>query len=209
MKNAGIDEDDQTISNDSAVDISQTTLKQIFEFVGSSNDKENWAVNAENSSNGLNGSKEPFLQANKYIQESQIVQKNQIVQENQIMQENQIEQENQIIIYDSDSISYLCSFDQNCKDICKESLTVLQQRIVYGKVHSAYKKALDKVLQTNSKLAQLITLLQEFIDKSTSEQSDSNESLQSDSGDERNDSAIPKKSKEVSGKRMTIRYKTI
>ncbi|CAG8585394.1 23310_t:CDS:2 [Cetraspora pellucida] len=67
----------------------------------------------------------------------------------------------------------------NCKNFHEESLTILEQKIVYGKVHSVYKKALDKVLQTNSMLQQLITLLQEFID----EQSDSDKSLQSDSND--------------------------
>ncbi|CAG8771285.1 7945_t:CDS:1, partial [Racocetra fulgida] len=49
-------------------------------------------------------------------------------------------------------MSYLYSFDQNCKDFCEENLTVLEQKIIYEKVHSAYKKALNKALETNSKL---------------------------------------------------------
>ncbi|PKY60801.1 hypothetical protein RhiirA4_484944, partial [Rhizophagus irregularis] len=37
-------------------------------------------------------------------------------------------------------------------------------RIVYGKLHGTYKKALSKALQTSSKSQKLINLLQEFIE---------------------------------------------
>ncbi|CAG8746591.1 6566_t:CDS:2, partial [Racocetra fulgida] len=50
-------------------------------------------------------------------------------------------------------MSYLCSFDQNCKDFCEENLTVLEQKIILEKFIA---------LEINSKSQQLIALLQEF-----------------------------------------------
>ncbi|CAG8472316.1 13472_t:CDS:2 [Racocetra fulgida] len=76
------------------------------------------------------------------------------------------------------------------RDFREESLTVLKQKLAYGKVHSAYKKALCKALQTNSKSQRLIALLQEFAEENSSEQSDSDESSESNGNDEKNDFAI-------------------
>ncbi|CAG8818306.1 10515_t:CDS:1, partial [Racocetra fulgida] len=58
------------------------------------------------------------------------------------------------------------------KDFHEENLTILKQKAVYRKLHSVYKKALNKALQNSLKLQQLISLLQEFV-----EQSDSDEDL--------------------------------
>jgi hypothetical protein len=87
-----------------------------------------------------NDSNEPFLTADKFLQKKQN------------------------IIYHHNSVPYLCLFDQKNKDFHEEKLTIYEQRIVYGKLHGTYKKALSKVLQTSSKSQQLINLLQEFIE---------------------------------------------
>jgi hypothetical protein len=162
-------------------DTPQTTLKQMFKFIGLQNIKELWSVSVGNSSkvkhyvillqnNGhicsclsiircgvvcrhyfqvmlatknvmfhirliptrwycdkKNGSDELFLVADKFMQE----------------QNN--------ITYDYyDSVPYLCSFDHIGKDFREESLPLLEQKIVYGKLHGAYKKALQKALQNRS-----------------------------------------------------------
>ncbi|CAB4495893.1 unnamed protein product [Rhizophagus irregularis] len=89
---------------------------------------------------------------------------------------------------------YLCLFDQNNNDYCEERLTVLEQRIVYVKLHGVYKKALNKALQTTSKLEQLISLLQEFADdKNDDDETDSEEFYQyDDTSDKENfDPSIP------------------
>ncbi|GBC31701.2 hypothetical protein GLOIN_2v1839091 [Rhizophagus irregularis DAOM 181602=DAOM 197198] len=89
---------------------------------------------------------------------------------------------------------YLCLFDQNNNDYCEERLTVLEQRIVYGKLHGVYKKALNKALQTTSKSEQLISLLQEFADdKNDDDETDSEEFYQyDDTSDKENfDPSIP------------------
>uniref|UniRef100_U9SWD8 Uncharacterized protein n=1 Tax=Rhizophagus irregularis (strain DAOM 181602 / DAOM 197198 / MUCL 43194) TaxID=747089 RepID=U9SWD8_RHIID len=88
----------------------------------------------------------------------------------------------------------LCLFDQNNNDYCEERLTVLEQRIVYGKLHGVYKKALNKALQTTSKSEQLISLLQEFADdKNDDDETDSEEFYQyDDTSDKENfDPSIP------------------
>ncbi|CAG8502816.1 16316_t:CDS:2 [Cetraspora pellucida] len=199
-------------SDDSLVDIPQVTLKQMFEFVGSYNIKEIWAVSIGNSSNIKHYI--ILLQNRGHICTCLSIIRSGVVcrhyfqvmlttktacfhirliltrwyyenlngSEEPFLQADKFMQENKV--------PYLCSFNQNCKDFREESLTVLQQKIVYRKVHSAYKKALNKALQTHSKSIQFITLLQEFVDESTSEQSDSDKSLQNDSSSEKNNLAI-------------------
>ncbi|CAB5394861.1 unnamed protein product [Rhizophagus irregularis] len=104
-------------------------------------------------------------------------------------------QDNQQIEYNTDEfVSSLCLFDQNNNDYCEERLTVLEQRIVYGKLHGVYKKALNKALQTTSKSEQLISLLQEFADdKNDDDETDSEEFYQyDDTSDKENfDPSIP------------------
>ena len=86
---------------------------------------------------------------------------------------------NQDIAYNyetNESMTSLCLFNQNNNEFCEERLTVLEQQIIYGKLHGMYKKALNKALQTSSKSNQLINLLQEFAEEDDDEyQSDSNE----------------------------------
>ncbi|CAB4374885.1 unnamed protein product [Rhizophagus irregularis] len=104
-------------------------------------------------------------------------------------------QDNQQIEYNTDEfVLSLCLFDQNNNDYCEERLTVLEQRIVYGKLHGVYKKALNKALQTTSKSEQLISLLQEFADdKNDNDETDSEEFYQYDdiSDKENFDPSIP------------------
>ncbi|CAG8667944.1 2359_t:CDS:2, partial [Ambispora gerdemannii] len=179
-----MDEDQTIFANDTFVDTPQATLKRIIKFVGSLNIKEIWAVMLATRNayfhirliptrwynESRNGSEEPFLLADKYMQDDQT------------------------ITHDSNgTVAYLCLFDQDCKDFREESLTVLEQKAVYGKLHSIYKKALHKALQNHSKSQQLIGLLQEFAEEDINEQSDSNKSLQANdiSDGENDNSAIP------------------
>ncbi|CAB5378204.1 unnamed protein product [Rhizophagus irregularis] len=103
--------------------------------------------------------------------------------------------DNQQIEYNTDEfVSSLCLFDQNNNDYCEERLTVFEQKIVYGKLHGVYKKALNKALQTTSKSEQLISLLQEFADdKNDNDETDSEEFYQyDDTSDKENfDPSIP------------------
>ena len=122
-------------------------------------------------------------------------------------------EEDQPAIYNSDSVvSYLCLFNQNSKDFHEESLTILEQKVIYGKLHSTYKKALHKALQNSSKSQQLIGLLQEFVEQDDdNEQSDSDESLQADNSDKENDDPQlknPRKRREKGRPLGTKRFKS-
>ncbi len=78
-------------------------------------------------------------------------------------------------------MSYLSNFDQTGKNIYEERLGVLKQKLIYDKLHEIYKKALQKVLQNNHKMQQLIDLLQEFTEEEDSNDlSDPEEVLQDD-----------------------------
>lgn len=94
-----------------------------------------------------NATQEPFLVADKFIQEN--------------------------VTYDydefNDSNTSLCLFNQNNNGFCEERLTILEQKLIYGKLHGMYKKALNKALQSNSKSEQLINLLQEFTEDGESD----------------------------------------
>ncbi|CAG8542400.1 1955_t:CDS:2, partial [Racocetra fulgida] len=64
----------------------------------------------------------------------------------------------------------------------KKNLTILEQKIAYGKLHRMYKKVLNKALDNHSKSQQLIKLLEEFIEEADNNNlSDSKESSQGDS----------------------------
>ncbi|POG63074.1 hypothetical protein GLOIN_2v1784566 [Rhizophagus irregularis DAOM 181602=DAOM 197198] len=97
-------------------------------------------------------SQEPFLVADKFIQNDQ-----------------------QHFSYDFNDSSSLCLFNRNNREIDEERLTILEQKITYGKLHRMYKKALNKALQSNSKSEQLINLLQNFAEEEESNPSDSDE----------------------------------
>jgi len=106
----------------------------------------------------LDGSKEPFLVADKFLQEDE-----------------------NITFGHNGLVSYLSNFDQTGKDIYEERLGVLEQKLIYGKLHGIYKKALQKALQNNHKTQQLIDLLQEFAEEEDSNDlSDPGEVLQDD-----------------------------
>ena len=78
-------------------------------------------------------------------------------------------------------MSYLSNFDQTGKNIYEERLGVLEQKLIYGKLHGIYKKALQKALQNNHKTQQLIDLLQKFAEeKDSNDLSDPREVLQDD-----------------------------
>jgi hypothetical protein len=105
-----------------------------------------------------NSLEEPFLTADKFIHEDQ-----------------------NATYYHHNTIQYLGVFEQNNKDICDERLTVLEQRLLYGKLHGTYKKALSKALKVSSKSHHLINLLQEFVENDDSnEDSDLEDELQQD-----------------------------
>ena len=85
------------------------------------------------------------------------------------------------------------NFDQTRKDIYKEILGVLEQKLIYDKLYRIYKKALQKALQNNHKMQQLIDLFQEFAEEEdNNDLSDPEEVLQDDNiSDKKNeDSAI-------------------
>ena len=96
-----------------------------------------------------NGSEAQFLTADKFMQEEQII----------------------TDVY-RNSVPYLCLFNQDNKDFREERLTIFEQKIIYGKLHGTYKKALLKALKTNAKSQQLIGLLQEFIIDGSDENED-------------------------------------
>ncbi|CAG8791728.1 39133_t:CDS:2 [Gigaspora margarita] len=87
--------------------------------------------------------------------------------------------------------AYLCAFNQDNWDFLEENLSLLQQKKVYGELHSIYKKALNKVLKSQTKSQQLIDLLQEFTEKielSENSSEDSSEVLSEDSSEDEVDS---------------------
>ncbi|CAB4417000.1 unnamed protein product [Rhizophagus irregularis] len=106
-------------------------------------------------------------------------------------------QEEQNITYHHNSVPYLCLFDQKNRDFHEERLTIYEQRIVYGKLHGTYKKALLKALQTSSKSQKLINLLQEFIEnEEIDEYSDLEDEFQqddntNDTSDKENNALVP------------------
>ncbi|PKY25367.1 hypothetical protein RhiirB3_448312 [Rhizophagus irregularis] len=108
------------------------------------------------------GSQEPFLVADKFIQDDQ-----------------------QHFSYDFNDSSSLCLFNRNNREIDEERLTILEQKITYGKLH-----------RINSKSEQLINLLQNLAEEEESNPSDSDElELQQEiiTGDKENfDPSIPK-----------------
>ena len=79
----------------------------------------------------------------------------------------------------TDSNTSLCLFNQNNNEFCEERLTIIEQKLIYGKLHGMYKKALNKALRSNFKSEQLINLLQEFTE-SESDLEDLNEINQED-----------------------------
>ncbi|CAG8690732.1 5504_t:CDS:2, partial [Funneliformis caledonium] len=104
----------------------------------------------------LDRSKELFLVADKFLQENE-----------------------NITSSHNGSVLFLSNFDQTGKNIYEERLGVLEQKLIYGKLHRIYKKALQKALQNNHKMQQLIELLQEFAkEEDSNDLSDPKEVLQ-------------------------------
>ncbi|CAG8816471.1 1953_t:CDS:1, partial [Racocetra fulgida] len=80
------------------------------------------------------------------------------------------------------SVPYLYLFKEERADFREENLTTLDQKIIYGKLHGMYKKALNKVLQNKSRSQELINLLQGF-----AEDGDNDDSSDLDEGQESDD----------------------
>ncbi|CAG8650917.1 10072_t:CDS:2 [Cetraspora pellucida] len=60
-------------------------------------------------------------------------------------------------------------------DFCEKNITLFKQKIIYNKLYSIYKKALNKALKNKSKSLQLIDLFQDFAkEDNTDNESDSN-----------------------------------
>ncbi|EXX63055.1 hypothetical protein GLOIN_2v1791665 [Rhizophagus irregularis DAOM 181602=DAOM 197198] len=212
---------DKNSNKISEIDLLQATLKQIIQFVGSHNVKEIWAINVGNSLKikhyvlllqngnyicsclsiiqtgiicrhyfqvmlntknavfhiqfipsrwyniGKNGLQEPFLIADKFMQEDQY------------------------ITYDSKA--NLCLFNQYNNEFYEERLTVLDQQIIYGKLHGMYKKALNKALKNSSKSEELINLLQEFAEDEDDSQMDQifEEDISDKKNEENVESSVP------------------
>ena len=92
----------------------------------------------------------------------------------------------------NDSNTSLCLFNQNNNVFCEEQLTILEQKLIYGKLHGMYKKALNKALQSNSKSEQLISLLQDFTEDGESDLDELNEIDQDEITDKENiDPSVP------------------
>ncbi|CAB4441699.1 unnamed protein product [Rhizophagus irregularis] len=133
-------------------DIPKATLNQMMEFVGSHNVREIWAVNVGN-----------LLDIKHYI----------LLLHNRGICARVFQLYNVASFVD---ITFsLCLFNQNNNVFCEEQLTILEQKLIYGKLHGMYKKALNKALQSNSKSEQLISLLQEFTEDGESDLDELNE----------------------------------
>ena len=100
----------------------------------------------------LDGTKEPFISADKFYKERE-------------------EKQQETII----PINYLSAFGQDNQDFLEESLPVVQQKMLYGELHGMYKKAIQKAFQSKRKGQQLIELLQEF-NESDNDQFDNSDS---------------------------------
>ncbi|RGB32222.1 hypothetical protein C1646_743972 [Rhizophagus diaphanus] len=66
-------------------------------------------------------------------------------------------------------------FNQYNNEFCEDRLTIMEQKLIYGKLHGMYKKVLNKALGSNSKSEQLINLLQEFTEDGESDFEELNE----------------------------------
>ncbi|CAG8470374.1 12425_t:CDS:1 [Dentiscutata heterogama] len=60
-------------------------------------------------------------------------------------------------------ILYLSPFYNQEKDFLQENLSLLEQKLVYGTLHSIYKKAISKALQSKSESDHLLKLLEDFV----------------------------------------------
>ncbi|GBB98860.1 hypothetical protein RclHR1_33410001 [Rhizophagus clarus] len=125
-------------------DISKITLNQIIEFVRSHNVKEIWAINVEN----LLDTKHYvlLLQNQGYLCSCLLIIQCGIIYKHYF-------QENITYNYDevSDANTSLYLFNQNNNGFCEDQLTILEQKLIYNKLHEMYKKILNKALQSNSK----------------------------------------------------------
>src|SRR5204862_7971717 len=93
----------------------------------------------------------------------------------------------------------LCLFEQINTKFCDDILNVLEQQIIYEKLHGVYKKALNKALQNKSKSAQLINLLETFAKDCDDNYSDSTDVYYYEDGSsdkENSDPLVPSSDKE-------------
>ncbi|EXX71824.1 hypothetical protein RirG_075080 [Rhizophagus irregularis DAOM 197198w] len=176
----------------SEIDLPQATLKQIISYVGLNNVKEIWAVSVGNSSKIKHYIL--LLQNWGYICSCLSIVQSGIICRHYF----------QVMLTTKEAVFHIrfiptrwYNEDRNAVQesfITADKLTVFEQKIVYGKLHGVYKKALNKALQTTSKSEQLISLLQEFADdKNDNDETDSEEFYQyDDTSDKENfDPSIP------------------
>ncbi|CAB4487083.1 unnamed protein product [Rhizophagus irregularis] len=165
-----LDEENVTLLHDD-IDTPQTTLKQMIKFVEFQNIKEIWSISVGNSSkikhyvillqnNGHICSCLSILRCGIYMQKQPIITSDY-----------------------HDAVPYLCSI----KDYREESLSFLEQKIAYGKLHNAYKKALKKALQTDFNSQNLINLLlEEFAENDNIDEQSESDEYEDDINDKEN-----------------------
>jgi len=59
-------------------------------------------------------------------------------------------------------VAYLCAINKEKDDLLEQRMGVLDQKVMYGTLHGAYKKALQKALRNKSNSLCLIGILEEF-----------------------------------------------
>jgi len=106
---------------------------------------------------GKDGSYEPFIVANKF-------------NDNTI---SSSQEENNLV-------TYLCAINKEKNDLLEQRMGVLDQKVMYGTLHGAYKKALQKALQNKSRSLRLIGILEEFADEDSDCEDTEPEEIMSD-----------------------------
>ena len=106
---------------------------------------------------GKDGSYEPFIVADKF-------------NDNTI---SSSQEENNLV-------TYLCAINKEKNDLLEQRMGVLDQKVMYGTLHGAYKKALQKALQNKSRSLRLIGILEEFADEDSDCEDTEPEEIMSD-----------------------------
>ena len=78
---------------------------------------------------------------------------------------------------------------QEKSDFRAENLTTFEQKMMYGNIHGAYKKALHKALQNKTKSQHLIKLLEDFVEDDDDKQYESDDLQEIDSLDDKKENS--------------------
>ncbi|RIA93415.1 hypothetical protein C1645_819386 [Glomus cerebriforme] len=73
-------------------------------------------------------------------------------------------------------MGHLCAIDKEKEDSLNWCMNLLDKKLMYGTLHSIYKRALRKALQSNLKLLHLIRILKNFANDNSESESESEES---------------------------------